>query len=215
MESPGLACFSVADQEVDSFDRIRLVTGRDRTYSFTSLEGKKRMTDEILPFGSQPYFILLAMLTFARGMDFFSTWVATPNLMLEGNPIAKRLGWRGGMLFNLAFCVAIPVWPLPTIMVSVMSLLVAAHNFQNAWIMRSMGETQYAIWIHERMMNCPPALFVFCLVAQSGLTALVGALLMLVSNERSIMFAVGAGVVGYAIALLVFSLLSMWRIRRA
>ena len=29
-------------------------------------------------------------------MDFLSTWVATPNLVLEGNPIAKKLGWRWG-----------------------------------------------------------------------------------------------------------------------
>ena len=32
----------------------------------------------------------------ARGMDFLSTWVATPNLVLEGNPIAKKLGWKMG-----------------------------------------------------------------------------------------------------------------------
>ena len=48
--------------------------------------------DDFIPFDSQEYFMLLALLLFARGMDFLSTWVATPHLVLEGNPIAKWLG---------------------------------------------------------------------------------------------------------------------------
>ena len=47
--------------------------------------------EEFIPFGSREYLALLVLLFWARGMDFFSTWVATPNLVLEGNPIARRL----------------------------------------------------------------------------------------------------------------------------
>lgn len=172
------------------------------------------MTDQILPFGSGPYFVFLAALLFSRGMDFFSTWVATPNLALEGNPIAKWMGWRGGILFNLAFCGAIALWPLPAIMVSAMSLMVAARNFQSAWMMRSMGESAYSMFIHERLMAARPALFVFCISAQSLLTALIGLAVMYVTDERSIAFAIGAGVVAYAFAVIFFSLLSIWRLRR-
>jgi hypothetical protein len=173
------------------------------------------MIAEFVAFGSRAYFVLLAILAFARGMDFLSTWVATPNLVLEGNPIAKKLGWRGGLVLNVIFCVGVSVWPLPSIMMSTMSLLVAARNFQNAWVMRSMGETTYAIWIHERLTSGSPALFVFCIGGQSLLTALVGAPLMIFAPEQSIVFAIGSGVCGYAVAVLFFSLLSMWRIRRA
>jgi len=52
--------------------------------------------DQSLPFASREYFIFLAVLAFSRGMDFLSTWVATPHLALEGNPIAKWLGWKWG-----------------------------------------------------------------------------------------------------------------------
>lgn len=173
------------------------------------------MTNQILPFGSEPYFVFLAVLLFSRGMDFFSTWVATPNLHLEGNPIAKRLGWRGGLVFNLIFCVTAAVWPLPAIMVSVMSLLVAARNFQSAWMMRTMGETAYAVFIHEQLMRARPGLFACCIAAQSALTAAVGIPLLLYTNENSIAFAIGCGISGYAFAVLIFSLLSIWRIRRA
>src|SRR6478672_8304876 len=118
------------------------------------------MTDQILPFGSRGYFIFLGLLLFSRGMDFLSTWVATPNLALEGNPLAKWMGWRGGLIFNVLFSLFLAVWPLPAIMVSAMSLLVAARNFQNAWLMRSMGEASYSAFIHERLMTAHPALFV-------------------------------------------------------
>jgi hypothetical protein len=173
------------------------------------------MMEDFVPFGSRAYFVLLAILAFARGMDFLSTWVATPNLVLEGNPIAKKLGWRGGLIFNIIFCVAVSIWPLPSIMMSTMSLLVAARNFQNAWLMRSMGESPYAIWMHERLTSSHPALFILCIGGQSLLTAIVGAPLMLFAPEQSVVFAIGSGICGYAIAVFFFSVLSMWRIRRA
>ena len=69
--------------------------------------------DDFVTFGSQPYLFLLAILLFARGMDILSTWVATPNLVLEGNPIAKILGWRWGLPVNFVLCVALAFWPLP------------------------------------------------------------------------------------------------------
>lgn len=173
------------------------------------------MTNQILPFGSGPYFVFLVLLLFSRGMDFLSTWVATPNLLLEGNPFAKLMGWRGGLIFNAVFCAGVAVWPLPAIIVSVISLLVAARNFQSAWMMRSMGEAEYAVFIHERMMNANPWLFTWCIGAQSGLTALVGAPLVFFMDENSIAFAIGVGIMGYGFAVLLFSLLSLWRIRRA
>ena len=62
--------------------------------------------DDLIPFASREYWLLLALVTFARGMDFLSTWFATPHLVLEGNPIAKKLGWRGGAVLNVAICFA-------------------------------------------------------------------------------------------------------------
>jgi hypothetical protein len=172
------------------------------------------MTDQLVPFASRPYFIFLAIVLFSRGMDFLSTWVATPNLALEGNPLAKWMGWRGGLIFNVAFSIGLAVWPLPAIMVSAMSLLVAARNFQSAWMMRSMGESAYSVFMHERLMAAHPALFLVCIGAQSLLTGLVGFALMYVTDERSIAFAIGSGVLGYAVAVIFFSALSLWRIRR-
>ncbi|MBI2926892.1 MAG: hypothetical protein HYY24_14445 [Verrucomicrobia bacterium] len=173
------------------------------------------MIDEFLPFGSRHYIALLAVLILARGMDFLSTWVATPNLVLEANPIAKRLGWKWGALLNVAICAFFAVWPLPAIVLITTSLLVAARNFQSAWLMRSLGEESYRSWIAERIAQSSLPLHVFCLMSQTLLTAAIGGVLMLFSEWRLVPFSVGMGIVTYAVAVTFYTLLSLWRQRRA
>ena len=111
------------------------------------------MTGDFVPFASRTYGLLFLLLLIARGMDFLSTWVATPNLVLEGNPIAKRLGWKWGLALHFLLCVGLAFWPLPAIVISTASVLVAARNFQAAWLMRSLGEHLYREWHVERVQE--------------------------------------------------------------
>ena len=171
------------------------------------------MTDQV-PFGGSDYWILLALLLLGRGMDLLSTWVATPHLVLEANPIARWLGWRGGLVVNLAISVLCAVWPLPALIVTTTSMLVAARNFQSAWLMRSMGEERYRCWVVERMWETPLSLYVSCILAQTLLTGAIGAALMFFGGDLLIPVAVGMGIVTYAIAVAFYTLLSLWRIRR-
>src|SRR5580765_8275957 len=99
--------------------------------------------DRSVLFGSSEYLIFLFLLLFARGTDFLSTWIATPNLILEANPIARKLRWRWGIPVNIGLCLAFARWPLTAIIISTTSVLVAARNFQHAWLMRSHGENNY------------------------------------------------------------------------
>src|SRR6266581_3090235 len=107
--------------------------------------------DDSVPFASREYCLILALLAFARGTDFLSTWVATPHLVLEGNPIAKWLGWKWGAVVNVIVVTTLAMWPISAIVVSTASVLVAARNFQSAWLMRSMGEAAYRDWYGQRM----------------------------------------------------------------
>ena len=131
--------------------------------------------DDTIPFASRDYFLMLALLAFSRGMDFLSTWIATPNLVLEGNPLAKKLGWKWGVPLNVAICLALPLWPLSAIVVATASVLVAARNFQSAWLMRSLGEKLYRDWHVERVQETSVTLYLFCLFAQTALVGGVGA----------------------------------------
>ncbi|MDX1950907.1 MAG: hypothetical protein SFY81_01915 [Verrucomicrobiota bacterium] len=170
--------------------------------------------EELVPFGSFTYFLMLGMLLFSRSMDFISTWIATPNLVLEANPLAKRLGWKWGILLNLLFCGAVPVWPLPAIMIATTSLLVAARNFQSAWLMRSMGEQAYRAWMAQQLSQISRNLFLTCLFAQTALYGLIGVALLYFSHMHLVPFAVGMGMITYAVAVTLYTLLSVWRIGR-
>lgn len=168
----------------------------------------------MVPFGSGIYLGLLCLIGFGRGMDFLSTWIATPNLDLEANPIARRMGWKWGLVFNVGICFVFPMWPLPAIIITTTSLLVAARNLQSAWLMRSMGEQAYRLWFSAQLENSPRWLYFFCLVGQTTLYALIGAGLVYFSRikiENLVPFAVGVGFIAYSLAVLIYSTLSVWR----
>jgi hypothetical protein len=168
--------------------------------------------EDWIPIGSFEYWMLLAVMLFSRVMDLLSTWIATPNLALEGNPIAKALGWRWGALVNGIICGVVAAWPMVAIIISTTSLLVAARNFSVAWQMRSQGETEYRAWYLEQMTRTPIGLYLFCLGGQTALVALVGAAVALFSTNF-IPMAIGYGIVAYAATVAFFTLLAVWRLR--
>jgi hypothetical protein len=141
--------------------------------------------------------------------------VATPNLVLEGNPIAKKLGWKWSIPVNVALCFALACWPLPAIVISTTSVLVASRNFQSAWLMRSLGEEFYRDWHIERIQETSVTLYLFCLFAQTALTGGVGAAVIYFSDWRLVPLAIGLGIVAYALAVAFYTLLGIWRMRRS
>ena len=171
--------------------------------------------DDPVSFGSREYLLMLALLVFSRGMDFLSTWIATPNLVLEGNPLAKKLGWRWGLVLNVAMVVVLALWPLSAIVVATASVLVAARNFQSAWLMRSLGEDAYREWHVQRVEETRVTLYLICLAGNTVLTAAVGAGLIYFSQLQLVPFGVGMGMIAYAIAVAFYTLLAVWRIHRA
>jgi len=171
--------------------------------------------DESIPFGCREYFSFVAILVFARGMDFLSTWVATPHLTLEGNPIAKWLGWKWGAIVNVVLIAVLALWPLSAIVVSTASVLVAARNFQSAWLMRSMGETGYRDWYLQRLANTSLPLYLACLAGNALLPIAVGVALVIFSHAEEfvllIPLGIGMGIIAYAGAVIIFTLLGLWR----
>ena len=171
--------------------------------------------DDTIPFASRGYFLMLALLVFSRGMDFLSTWIATPNLVLEGNPLAKKLGWRWGLFLNVVMVAVLALWPLSAIVVATASTLVAARNFQSAWLMHSLGEDAYREWHVQRVRETRVTLYLVCLAGNTLLTAGIGAVLIYFSRMRLVPFAVGMGMAAYAVAVAFYTLLAVWRIHRA
>jgi hypothetical protein len=112
-------------------------------------------------------------------------------------------------------CVALAAWPLSAIVVATASVLVAARNFQSAWLMHSLGEEIYRQWHVERVQETRVTLYLFCLAGNTLLTAGIGTALIYFSGLRRVPFAIGMGMVAYAFAVAFYTLLAIWRIRRA
>jgi hypothetical protein len=172
------------------------------------------MMDGFAPFASPLYAGFLIVLLFSRGADFLSTWIATPGMVLEGNPIARKLGWRWGTVVNLGICVVLAAWPFAAITVATTSLLVAARNLQSAWLMRTLGEEAYRDWYVRQIRRTPWPLYLLCLFGQVALIAAVGSALILFPSDSTVALPVGVGIIAYAMAILVYTLLAYWRIRR-
>ena len=170
--------------------------------------------EELVPFNSREYWFFFALLLGGRGLDFLSTWVATPNLVREANPFARRLGWKWGGVVNVVLSAGLALWPLSALIVVTTSILVAARNFQSAWLMRSMGEDAYRAWMTARVEATPWPLFLFCLMGQTLPFLAVGGALMYFNSDRLVPLAVGMGNVAYGLAVAFYTLLSVWRLRR-
>lgn len=170
-----------------------------------------------VPFGSRLYALIFLVLFFARGMDFLSTWVATPKMVLEGNPLARKLGWRWGIPVNVLLCFLFAFYPFPAIVIATTSVLVAARNFQSAWLMRSMGEETYRDWHRERIQETTATLFLCCLLGQTGLVGLVGSAIIYfaTADGHPVLLGIGFGVLGYAVAVAFYTGLGVWRMRRS
>lgn len=170
--------------------------------------------DDFVPFGGRPWWLFASLVLVARVCDLGSTWIATPSLVLEGNPVARRLGWKFGVPLNLALALTFGCWPMLALSLTTTSLLVAARNLQSAWLMRTLGETAYRCWIADRFADSPRGLAWACFLGEAALFAVVGAALMWFARWQLVPFSIGLGLAAYAFAVAVFTTLSVWRLRR-
>lgn len=169
--------------------------------------------NELVLFNSTEYWIIFGLLVFSRGADFLSTWIATPNLVLEANPLAKKMGWKWGIVINIILCIIFSFWLLPALVVITTSVLVAARNFQSAWLMRTIGEHSYKSWMSEKVKMAPLGLYLFCLLSQTFLLSLVGIGLLIFSEEKVVPLGIGTGLITYALAVAIYTIIGVWKIK--
>lgn len=83
--------------------------------------------------------VLCIAILVGRVGDIGSTYLITPRLKLEMNPVARRLRWPFA-LATLALCL-VPYWNTAfAVPILVASLLVSALNLRAAWFARALGE---------------------------------------------------------------------------
>ena len=87
----------------------------------------------------RPLDILFALTLLSRVCDLLSTWLVSPRLLLESNPIVRRFRWPFGFL-TLGAAFLAYVQPEMTVMLAVGSFLVAGNNCTKIAASRALGE---------------------------------------------------------------------------
>jgi len=80
---------------------------------------------------AQDYIISLTILASVRFLDMFSTWLASPSMTAELNPIVRKLGWNGWLWANIAICTIAALHNDFFLALTFLSCIAAGWNF---WI---------------------------------------------------------------------------------
>jgi len=176
--------------------------------------GENLPASQFVRFGSLRWWGFVALILAGRACDLGSTYLATPRLRLEGNPFARRLGWRGGVVLSGFTALLFGSWPLIAISITTTSGLVAARNFQHAWVMRTMGEGGYQLWFADTVGRAPPRLVLGCHWAEAALSGLPGVALLIWGEDTRVSLGIGLGLTAYGVAIAVFSTYVLWGLVR-
>jgi hypothetical protein len=126
--------------------------------------------------------LLCALILLSRLGDIGSTYLITPKLKLEANPIVRKFGWW--FAAATVFVCLIPYYSTSlAIIVLVPSLMVSAANASKIWFARAYGEADY----HELLLRVARrsrlSHALAPTVAAATFMALIGLVLLLLSPD--------------------------------
>lgn len=162
-------------------------------------------------FGFERALCLLILLS--RLGDIGSTYLITPKLKLEANPIARKLGWPFAVL-TLLVCL-IPYYSTALGVVALVpSLLVSASNTGKIWFIRAYGENEYYVLLHRLARASKLSHALAGTLVSALFIALVGLALMFLSPDPTkdwgYWFAIG--LLAYAFVVAFYGCLSLVRL---
>ena len=137
--------------------------------------------------------------------DIGTTYLVSPTLRVEANPIARGLGWK--YVFATAVIALIPYRSIHGgVVVLTVSFLIAASNASEAMLARFMGEENYAALNREAIRNTPVLLGLSLLCFPAIFLMMLGLMMLLLFPEPSNRwgFDMAVGTMAAAAAILIF-----------
>ena len=159
--------------------------------------------------------VIAFLLLIARIGDIGSTYLVTPRLKLEANPIVRRLGWPFALL-TILICLA-PYWSVPGgIILLVVSLLVSASNSSKIWFIRTMGEEEYYQLVLNLTARAKLGSSLLFLLLPAFFMGLLGGTVIFLYPDPNYFWGYyfGEGVLVYAAVIAIYSPLTFLRLRR-
>lgn len=147
--------------------------------------------------------VMCVLVGLGRIGDLLTTWLASPSLKLESNPLAKKLGWPFMILASVLLCAA-PYLSLEVgVVVVVVSLWLAAQNVLKIWVIRAVGEDEYAAFTARAIRAGTLRGALVCVCAHALLLVLMGSVLCVLSLSAYPQLAFWFGIGILAVAVLV------------
>jgi hypothetical protein len=137
--------------------------------------------------------------------DIGTTYLVSPTLRVEANPIARRFGWK--YIFATALIALIPYRSIHGgVVVLTASFLIAALNASEAMLARFMGERDYAALNREAIRKTSVLLGLSLLCLPAIFLMLLGLIMLLLLPETSNRwgFDMAMGTMVAAAAILIF-----------
>lgn len=164
-------------------------------------------------YGNLPH-VLCALLLIARIGDIGTTYLVSPTLELEANPIVRKFGWPFALL-TLGACLLPYVYMPLAVSALVTFFLVSASNAGKIWIVRTVGERAYAAALLDVARRSTLSLALLGLSASAFFVALAGGtILLFYPSDDEWGFWLGLGVLLYAGATWFYGTLAMIRLFR-
>ena len=147
--------------------------------------------------------------------DVGSTYLITPTLKLETNPLMRRLRWPfAGVTILVA---AVPYYSVPAgLTLLVGSLLVCASNCSRMWIARTMGESEYYRFLVGVARRTPRGMGVlYCLLSPLCMATIGGVIFLFYPSTTKTWAAwIGYGFVLFALIMGLYGSQGFLRLRR-
>ena len=158
--------------------------------------------------------VLCALLLFARLGDIVTTYLVTPRLVLEANPIVRRLGWPFAIA-TLGVCVVPYVSTNIAVGLLMGSLLVSAGNAGRIWFARAMGEqAQMDLMLTAARRSSLSHALASVWASALFLGVAGGVVALFYPTPRAWGFWLAAGVAAYGVVIAVHGTLFMVRLFR-
>ncbi|KPJ94949.1 MAG: hypothetical protein AMJ53_04015 [Gammaproteobacteria bacterium SG8_11] len=160
---------------------------------------------------------LLAILIFiARLGDIGTTYLLSPKLKLEANPIIRKFRWPYAIA-TLLICLIPYVSEQGAVTILVASLMVSMSNSLRLWLVRTVGEEEYYQSVVDAAGRANPQQSIILLFLPGFFMSLLSFIIFMLYPEpdRDWGFWIAAGVFAYAMVLFIYMPASFLRFRKA
>jgi len=159
------------------------------------------------------YLINLGIVALGRALDIGTTKYASRTLALESNLLAKKLGWKGILIFNIAILFLFAIDFYLSIVLFVVSSLAASSNLEKAWVPRTVGEKEYSEIFKNWVKQAESRTLFFSNIGGGIIFMSIGILLMMITTDLTAFF-VGFGFAIFATAIMLHKSIALFKMRK-